>query len=232
MASKAISAAIGVRDSDKLYRWLLAGGQWPLVGLGGQWGLGQVRRRHRPPTPYDLTGTYVTLLDYADGWDDWPAGVDSPNALARHLIRTYDPERLLWYLGRMNSLAERIANPPWLVGQYRECLPERWRVPFDRAMLEEAGGIGRIVAYRQPLLAAIRYVLTAPEEDLVGTEPPSLSTAVMLSHAVGVHLDRDHAASDDENLEELFMSLFPRWGMRSMYSGILLGAQMDTGVNP
>ena len=59
----------------------------------------------------------------------------------------------------------------------------------------------------------MRYVLTADQEDLKGTESASLSTAVMLSHVLAVDLDRDHA--DDEDPEELFMGIFPRWTVRA-----------------
>jgi hypothetical protein len=60
----------------------------------------------------------------------------------------------------------------------------------------------------------MRYVLTADQEDLKGTESASLSTAVMLSHVLAVDLDRDHA-DDDEDPEELFMGIFPRWTVRA-----------------
>jgi hypothetical protein len=58
----------------------------------------------------------------------------------------------------------------------------------------------------------MRYVLTADQEDLKGTESASLSTAMMLSHVLAVDLDRDH---DDEDPEELFMGIFPRWTVRA-----------------
>ena len=60
----------------------------------------------------------------------------------------------------------------------------------------------------------MRYVLTADQEDLKGTESASLSTAMMLSHLLAVDLDRDHA-DDDEDPEELFMGIFPRWTVRA-----------------
>lgn len=182
---------------------------------GARWSLGPpLRRVRRPPAQYDLTGTYVTVNEYAEEWDFWPDGVESPASLARHILRTHEPGKLLWALAKMNALSSRIGNPPGLVEEYREHLPETWRPGFDEAMRAKTGGLGRIVAHRQPLLAAMRYVLAADREDLMGTEPASLSTAVMLSHALGVELDRHHA--DDEDPEELFMGLFPSWAVRTM----------------
>lgn len=170
----------------------------------------------------------MTVDEYAEGWDAWPVGVDSPASLARHILRTHDSGKLLWSLARMNALSSRIGNPSGLVEGYREHLPEGWRPGFDEAMRVETGGLGRIVAYRQPLLAAMRYVLTASAEDLIGIEPASLSTAVMLSHALGVELNRHHATSEDEDSEEAFMGLFPRWAVRTMVGGSMLGTTVDT----
>lgn len=229
LAAAAISAATGAASAEAIRNRLVRGaGLWPLAEFGGQWAP-PPRRLRQPPAQYDLKGTYMTIAEYAEGWDAWPDGVDSSASLARHILRTYDPGKLLWSLARMNALSSRIGNPPGLVEGYREHLPENWRPAFDRAMRAEGGGLGRIVAYRQPLLAAMRYVLTAPPEGLIGTEPASLSTAVMLSHAVGVELDRDHAVEgEDEDPEELFMRLFPRWAVRMMVGASMLGANVDT----
>ena len=60
----------------------------------------------------------------------------------------------------------------------------------------------------------MRYVLTADQEDLKGTEYASLSTAMMLSHILAVDLDRDNA-DDDKDLEKLFIGLFPRWTVQA-----------------
>ncbi len=228
LAASAISAATGVASAGAIRERLIRGeGAWPLAELGGQWAP-PPRRFRRPPAQYDLTGTYLTINEYAEGWDAWPDGVDSPASLARHIIRTHDPGKLLWSLARMNALSSRIGNPPGVVESYREHLPEGWRAGFDKAMRVKTGGLGRIVAHRQPLLAAMRYVLTAPPEDLTGTEPVTLSTAMMLSHALGVDLDRHYAAGEDEDPEKAFMGLYPRWAVRTMVGGSMLGANVDT----
>lgn len=228
LAAKAISASTGVGSAGVIRARLTRRGRgaWPLAELGGQWAP-PPRRVRRAPAQYDLTGTYVTINEYAEGWDAWPDGVESPASLARHILRTHDPGKLLWSLARMNSLSSRIGNPPGLVEEYREYLPETWRPGFDKTMRAKTGGLGRIVTHRQPLLAAMRYVLTADGEDLKGTEPASPSTAVMLSHALAVELDRHHA-DDDEDSDELFMGLFPRWAVRTMVGASMLGSNVDT----
>ncbi|MDP9480479.1 MAG: hypothetical protein M3R38_33260, partial [Actinomycetota bacterium] len=188
----------------------------------------------RAPAQEDVTGTYVTLDDYVlspEDWDAMPEGVDSPATLARHILRTHDPHKLLWSLARMNQLSSKLGNPSGVVEGYREYLPERWRAAFDRAMhvgRRRGGGLGRVVAFRQPLLAAMRYVLTAPAEDLVGTEPAPLSAAVMLSHALGVGLNRVAFEEDgSEDPEAAFMGAFPRWAHRAMAAAALLGMEID-----
>lgn len=175
LAAAAISLATGAGTAEAIRVRLTqrGGGAWPLAELGGQWAPPR-RRVRRVPAQYDLTGTYMTINDYAKGWDDWPDAVESPASLARHILRTCDPKKLLWSLARMNALSSRIGNPPGLVDQYQEHLPEGWRPDFEEAMRVRTGGLGRIVAHRQPLLAAMRYVLTADQD---GSAVPSLFPA-------------------------------------------------------
>lgn len=229
LAASAISAATGAASAEAIKTRLMRRGEaWPLAELGDQWAP-PPRRIRRPPAQYDLTGTYMTINEYAGGWDAWPDGVNSPASLASHILHTHDSGKLLWSLARMNALSSRIGNPSGLVEGYREHLPEEWRPRFDEAMRVKTGGLGRIVAHRQPLLAAMRYVLAADQEEATRTEPASLSTAVMLSHAIGVELDRDHAVEGgNEDPEELFMGLFPRWAARTMIGASMLGANVDT----
>ena len=233
IAAVAISAAVGRMSAPAVYGSLMRGGAWPLRELGGPWAPPLARAR-RAPAQEDVTGTYVTLDDYVlrpEDWDAMPEGVDSPATLARHILRTHDPHKLLWSLARMNQLSSKLGNPSGVVEGYREYLPEGWRAAFDSAMRvgrRRGGGLGRVVAFRQPLLAAMRYVLTAPAEDLVGTEPAPLSAAVMLSHAVGVGLTRVAFEEDgSENPEEAFMGVFPRWAHRAMAAAALLGMEID-----
>ena len=233
IAAVAISAAVGRMSKRAIYISLMRGGTWPLRDLGGPWAPPSIPGP-RAPAQDDVTGTYMTLKDYVLSPEDWnvmPEGVDSPASLARHVLRTHDPHKLLWSLARMNQLSSKLGNPSDLVEGYREYLPGEWRPAFDRAMRvgrKWGGGLGRVVAFRQPLLAAMRYVLTASADDLIGTGPAPLSAAVMLSHAIGVDLDRvSFEEEDPEDPEEAFMGAFPRWAHRTMAASALLGMEID-----
>lgn len=142
-----------------------------------------------PPAQDAYVGTYITVDEYAD-WDALPKGINSPEDLAAHIIASCDFEKLMWSLARMNHFASKLAKPPGLVEGYRQSLPESWKEPFNRALHGKTGGLGRFIAARQPLLAAMRAVLTTPLEGLCGTGLATLSDAVRLSHAVAVRLER------------------------------------------
>ena len=226
LARVAMSGTPGAVVAKALLAQLVPGAVEALAGLGGSW-ISPYQRR-RPPAQEDLTGTYVTLNEYVGDWDAMPEGVDSPEALTRHLLREHDPEKLLWSLARMNWLSSRTGNPPGLVEEYREHLPESWRPAFDRTMrMRNRRGLGRIVAARQPILAGMREVLTSPPELLTGEAPASLSTAVMLSHAVGARLEGARDVEEGEHPDEPFLVGFPKWAHRAMIGHSLLGTNVD-----
>lgn len=164
-------------------------------GRAGEMPSGLVVPESALPAPIDYVGVYVTLDEYVPDADI--LGYPDSDAVAAQLTAAYYPRSdLLLSMSLFNRLATRgretldeIAN--YYAGHLSPDLAERLR-----GLLAGEEGRRRALLARQPLLAAMRYVITNGHDNPVnGDQKPLDVHAILVTHAIASGLGRHH---DDE----------------------------------
>lgn len=177
-----------------------------------------------------FSASYLSLDEYAADWSAMPSGVASTESLAQHLLAKHHSGQLLWRLAVANASSSGTQNPPGVVESFKRSLPEAWQPAFEAAINKPGWGLGRVVAHRQPLLAAIRYILKAPPGRLTGTSPESQNEALLFSHAVAAGLDRSSTVQPGESPSETFETFkagVQKPELRAGVAGGILGANVE-----
>lgn len=164
----------------------------PLLTAGvttEQTGLSRVG--HPPRSrPIDYTGVYLTFDDYVTGFTS--AHADS---LINYFVAQADTQTMLTWLAILNHGAHDQAAGSRIWEQFAEVLEPSVRERFTN-LTSHAGEDRRHFLSRQPLLAAMREVLSRSHVAEQAADMPPALAAVFLSHTVAMQLNARRG--DDE----------------------------------
>jgi hypothetical protein len=156
-------------------------------------------------SPFDYTGAYVTLDVYMPY--SRPDFDIKPRDMSSTLARTQSRETLFLNLCLLNHIAVDEAKSESVLEGVRIALQPDLRVRLDNFLKSGAPGQHQFLV-RQPILAALRHVVSMQEAG-ADSEIPSMLSAVFLSHAKATELaaERDTFETIADIPEPLFFEL-------------------------
>lgn len=146
----------------------------------------------RTEAPMDFAGAYATLANYGDLDDLGGSTSDITAAVAR--MQSF--ETLFLHLALLNHLEADEAKRARVSEEFLALLNPHPRERLINFVRSSEAGQHRILA-RQPILAAMKYLLLNPPDGAGSTSVPPLSAAVLLSHAVAVELQAERETDED-----------------------------------
>lgn len=138
--------------------------------------------------PIEYTGAYITLTDYCPLED-----LGSPSLeFVKHLLADgHDRAALIEALGILNHVVGDHKRLSEYMQEFRNALGGDRQERFDALISQDREGMGRVLATRQTVLAAMRWLLTAERSERPASELPPMLSAILLTHAVAVDLNAD-----------------------------------------
>lgn len=141
------------------------------------------------------TGAYLILGDYLFTAEEGVA-VDL-DVLIAMLAGDHPRVEMLAQLSFLDHLLGQPETAKELTGRYIEVWTDDVKQRLRNVLRNDATPRRSFLA-RQPILAAIRHVLTHPEPESPAGQYPSLVSAILLSHAVAMTLEASGEETDEQ----------------------------------
>jgi hypothetical protein len=142
------------------------------------------------PAPIDFMGSYLTLEEFFDL--TLPDGRQIPaDAVVRWAADHHDRRTMTMALALLGRMVAEPAVLEKLTEDFLKFLAPPARVRVQALLTSESMGLGRLLTSRQPVLSALRWVLSEdPSRDPDQGVPP-LVAAILLCQAIASALDAE-----------------------------------------